>query len=308
MPWAFISRRRALCITSWLAVNRVRCAIYLTLVVSLRKLESMGVWGAAVFSDDNAADLRADYRMMIGDGLSGPEATNRLLQQWMPSSEKDPDMAAIFWLALAVTQWKCGRLEDRVKKEAIRVIEDGSALRLWREGPLERKRVAVLHATRKQLESPPPPPRKIAKVFRSTCDWEPGELIAYRLLSGSFIVFQVIDHHKDAGGVAPSCEIFDWQGPKLPPPSTFESLPMRAQIPVVYKKSSAVMQAGQLGPPRYRLMIVQASRRELPKERMIRMNAKVTIQHPPKPRNVSNPTLVSIWRRLDRDLELHYGL
>jgi hypothetical protein len=32
---------------------------------------------------------------MIGDGLSGPEATDRLLKEWMPSSEKDPDAAAI---------------------------------------------------------------------------------------------------------------------------------------------------------------------------------------------------------------------
>src|SRR5579863_2979263 len=229
MPWAFISRRRALCITSWLAVNRVRCAIYLTLVVSLRKLESMGVWGAAVFSDDNAADLRADYRMMIGDGLSGPEATNRLLQQWMPSSEKDPDMAALFWLALAVTQWKCGRLEDRVKEQAIRVIENGSALRPWQGSPLERKRAAVLESAKRQLESPQPPLRKIAKVFRSTCDWEAGELIGYQLLSGLFVVFQVIDHHRDAGGVAPNCEIFDWQGPELPSPSIIEGIPMRAQ-------------------------------------------------------------------------------
>jgi hypothetical protein len=266
----------------------------------------MGVWGTAIFSDDNAADLRADYRTMVGDGLSGPEATNRLLKKWMPSSEKDSGMAAIFWLALAVTQWKCGRLEDRVKREAIRVIDDGSALRLWRGSPLERKRAAVLEATKKQLESPQPFPRRIAKVFRSTCDWEPGELIAYRLLSGSFIVFQVIDHHDDAGGVAPNCEIFDWQGPELPPPSVFESLPMRAQNPVVFKKSS--MPAKPLGPPRYRLMICQASKRELPQERIIRMNVKVPIQHPPKPGNVSNPTLVSIWRWLDRDLERHYGL
>ena len=73
---------------------------------------------------------------MIGDGLSGPEATDRLLKEWMPSSEKDPDAEAIFWLALAVTHWKCGRLEDRVKREAIRVIDDGSALRPWRGSPL----------------------------------------------------------------------------------------------------------------------------------------------------------------------------
>jgi hypothetical protein len=267
----------------------------------------MGVWGTAVFSDDNAADLRADYRMMIGDGLSGPEATDRLLKEWMPSSEKDPDAATIFWLALAVTQWKCGRLEDRVKREAIRVIDDGSALRPWRGSSLEHKRALVVEATRKQLESPPPLPRKIAKVFRSTCEWEPGELIAYRLLSGSFIVFQVIDHHKDAGGVAPNCEIFDWEGRELPPLSTFEGLPMRAQIPFMPMKSTATAQARPLGPPRYRLMIGQARKREVATERVIRMNAKVTIQHPPKSRNVPNPTLVSLWRWLDRDLERHYG-
>ncbi len=244
---------------------------------------------------------------MIGDGLSGPEATDRLLKEWMPSSEKDPDMAALFWLALAVTQWKCGRLEDRVRKEAIRSIDDGSALRPWRESPLERKRAAVLEAAKKQIESPQPALRKIAKLFRATCDWEPGELIAYHLVSGSFIVLQVIDHHRDAGGVAPNCEIFDWQGPEVPPTSFFEGVPMRPQIPFVPKKSSSAP-TGAPAPPRHRLMIGQASRREFPTERVIRMNAKVTIQHPPKPRGVPNPTLVCLWRWLDRDLERHYGL
>jgi hypothetical protein len=278
----------------------------LTLSAGIRKLDDMGVWGTAILSDDLASDLRDDYRRMIGDGLSGPEATDQLLRQWMPSPEKDSDTAATFWLALAVTQWKCGRLEDRVKKEAIRVIDDGSALRPWRGSREEHKRAAVLAAARKQLQSEQPPLRKLAKVFRSTCDWEPGELIAYRLASGSFIVFQVIDHHSDAGGVAPNCEIFDWQGRELPGPSFFESVPMRAQIPFVPKTSAVASSA--LRPPRYRLMIGQASQREFPRERVIRMNAKVTIQHPPKPRNVSNPTLGCLWRWLDKDLERHYGL
>ena len=124
--------------------------------------------------------------------------------------------------------------------------------------------------------------------------------------------FQVIDHHQDAGGVAPNCEFFDWQGPEIPPPSIFESLPMRAQIPIVYKKSFTpekpeAMETRPVAPPRYRLMIGQASKRELPKERLFRMNARVAIQHPSKPRNVPNPTLVSLWRWLDRDLERHYG-
>jgi hypothetical protein len=269
-------------------------------------VDPMGVWGTAVFSDDHAADLRDDYRRMIGDGLSGPEATDRLLKGWMPSPDKDPDMAALFWVALAVTQWKCGRLEDRVKQEAIRVIDDGSALRLWRGRPLERKRAAVLEASKKQLESPQPPLRKIQKVFRSSCDWEPGELIAYRLLSGSLIVLQVIRHHTDAGGATPVCEIFDWQGPELPQPGVFEGLPMRAQIPFAPKNSAAP--AVPQGPAHYRLMIGQAGRREFPEQRIVRMNAKCTIQHPAKPRGAVDPTLVSLWRWLDRDLERHYGL
>ena len=41
----------------------------------------------------------------------------------------------------------------------------------------------------------------------------------------------------DAGGAAPTCEIFDWQGRELPEPSMFEGLQMRAQIPFVPKKS-----------------------------------------------------------------------
>jgi hypothetical protein len=265
----------------------------------------MGVWGTSIFSDDLAADLRGDYRTMIGDGLSGPEATDRLLKNWMPSSDKDPDLASVFWLALAVTQWKCGRLEDRVKSEAIRVIEDGSALRLWRGSPSERKRAAVLEATKKQLESSQPPLGKVKKAFRASCDWEPGELIAYRLLSGSFIVFQVIEHHIDAGGVAPTCEIFDWQGQELPQPSMFEGLQMRAQISFVPKNSPTP--AIPQGPPRYRLIIGQAGQREFPKQRVVRMNVKSTIQHPAKPRNVSNPTLLCLWRWLDKDLERHYG-
>jgi hypothetical protein len=65
-----------------------------------------------------------------------------LVQKWTPSIEKDPDLAATFWLALAVTQWKCGRLEDRVRQEAMHVIDDGSALRPWSGTEFERKRIA----------------------------------------------------------------------------------------------------------------------------------------------------------------------
>ncbi len=63
--------------------------------------------GTAVFSDDTACDVRDGYVDLLSDGLSGPEATKKLLREWS-ASLKDPDEAPVFWLALAATQWKYG--------------------------------------------------------------------------------------------------------------------------------------------------------------------------------------------------------
>ena len=40
----------------------------------------MEMWGTAIFSDENAADIREEYRALLGDDISGPEATDRLTQ------------------------------------------------------------------------------------------------------------------------------------------------------------------------------------------------------------------------------------
>ncbi len=50
----------------------------------------MGAWGTAIFSDDTASDVRDDYRDHVGDGLSGIEATDRLLNEWLDTLP-DPD-------------------------------------------------------------------------------------------------------------------------------------------------------------------------------------------------------------------------
>lgn len=265
----------------------------------------MGVWGTSVFSDDDACDIRDDYRRMIGDGLCGTEATDRLLREWK-SIENDPALAATFWLALALTQWKCGRLEDRVNQNALRVIEDGAALRPWRSDALERKRRQVLEAVKQQLASPQPAARKIAKQFRSSCDWETGELIAYQLRSGKFIVFQVIDHHHDKGGVAPVCQIFDWQGSQLPSTGQVHGVPVRTQLGLQFKSRAPIPQAE--AHPQYRLMIGRVKKGEFPSERVFRLNAKLPIPRPQVPGIAFNLTTVCLWRNLDETLDRLYGL
>src|SRR5512142_3592223 len=132
----------------------------------------MGAWGTAIFSDDTACDVREDYRDHIGGGLSGPEATDRLLYAWRETLH-DPDVGPVFWLALASTQWKCGRLESRIRDKALEVIANGSDLRRWADKlKLLTRRKLVLAKLEEQLRSPPPAEKRIPKRFRDHCAWE----------------------------------------------------------------------------------------------------------------------------------------
>jgi len=251
----------------------------------------MGAWGTGIFADDNAADLRNDYRKLIGDGVPGTEATDRLIAQWAPRG--DPNLEPVFWLALALTQWSCGRLEDRVRVEALRVITDGSALRPWTGGPDERKRRAVLEAAKRKLQAPQPAERKIKKRALATCDWERGDLIAYRLITGDYVVLRVLDHHVDQGGAYPVCELLDWQGPEIPV----------AGLPATI----AVREFKDYGRGK-RFMILPAGKRFL-KGRLQPLNLKHALDenYSRVPRGRPNPTRVTSWKDFDKLLKLSFG-
>src|SRR4051812_5672648 len=107
----------------------------------------MGTWGVAVFSDDLAADVRDVYRDLIGEGLSSTQAMEKLLVEHA-SSLDDEDEMPVFWIALAVTQWKLGRLDERTKQTAIGVIDSGQGLRRWDVPKDRKKRTAVLEKVR----------------------------------------------------------------------------------------------------------------------------------------------------------------
>ena len=252
----------------------------------------MGAWGTGIFADDNALDLRDDYRKLISDGVSGPQATDRLVARWAPQG--DPDLAPVFWLALAVTQWGCGRLEARVKEEALRVIADGSAIRPWAGGPDERKRRAVLEAAKQKLESPQPAERKIKKQTLATCDWERGELIGYRLVTGDYVVLRMLDQHIDKGGAYPYCELLDWRGPEIPAAGLPDTIPVRELRD--YGGGT-------------RLMIVPLGK-PLMKDRLRRLNLKHMLDesYSRVPRGKTNPARVTSWKEFDRLLELSYRI
>jgi len=97
----------------------------------------MGVWGTSIFSDGTASDVRGDYRDVVGNGLAGHEATDKILREYY--SQEESEMRVV-WLALAATQWNCGRLEERVKAKALEIMESGADLKRWTDKALERIR------------------------------------------------------------------------------------------------------------------------------------------------------------------------
>jgi hypothetical protein len=188
----------------------------------------MGAWGVAVFSDDLAADLRGDFRELIGDGLTSTEATERLMAEYA-SSLDDADEMPVFWIALASAQWKLGRLEERTKQMALAVIDNGADLKRWDDPKSLAKRKGVLEKVRAELLSPQPAAARVPRTIREANDWQVGEMIGFRLSSGKWTVFRVIGHHTDKGGRFAVCELLDWSADQLPSVEQIAELPIRKE-------------------------------------------------------------------------------
>jgi|GEM_PF-2098801 len=280
----------------------------------------MGTWGTGVFDDDLAADLREAYRELVGEGRSGSEATRILVERW-GRDLADADMAPVFWLSLAATQWQLGRLEDSVKAKALEMMDTGADLERWRADPKAAKeRRGVLGKLRRRLESSPPTPKKVRPTYKSTCDWEVGEIIAYRLRSGRLILVRVLGRHIDQGGVYPTCEVLDWTGETLPEPEVLKSLPVKrsaverteAELRQLGITQTSLQMLSRLGGssltwddlrcPQPQFMLGRTSETELPADRMLRLRIKV------KPHRTPGISRVVLWRDFDAYLEEVFGL
>ncbi len=187
----------------------------------------MGAWGTAIFSDDTALDVRDSYRELLEDGVAAEEATKTVIQSSREIID-DEDDGPVFWLALAATQWKLGRLEDHVKEQALRVIDSGAGLARWEEeGPkLLVQRRAVMTKLKDQLLSPQPPAKKVKKRFRFYIpDMQTGDAFSFRLDSGKIVILRVAGIEQDRYGPCLCVELCDWIGDTPPPPKQIERLP-----------------------------------------------------------------------------------
>ena len=74
----------------------------------------MGAWGAGLYENDTALDVKDEFEKLFNDGKGVQEITDGLTAEF-ESIIDSTDEAPQFWLALADTQWTFGVLLPKIK-------------------------------------------------------------------------------------------------------------------------------------------------------------------------------------------------
>ncbi len=141
----------------------------------------MGAWGPAIFSSDTACDVRGTYEDMLCYGHTPEEAEAQTMKEMEMDRlhpEDDPDA----WLALAATEWRCGRkLSDDVRAIAMALIDQPIPTDLWKTEKLRLSRRKALDKLRDQLSSTLPKPKRLRPLPTIHSPWQVGDVIAVKL-------------------------------------------------------------------------------------------------------------------------------
>lgn len=136
----------------------------------------MGTLSEKIFQDDDAADVQAMYREKLIMGATDEEAEAAVLAEFEGFWES-------IWLPLALTQWKLGRLNERAKSEALKVIDDElpRVAELWKPH-FVKKRIIELEKARAKLLSEMPARKKLRKPWWSEkSPFVVGDVLQYRI-------------------------------------------------------------------------------------------------------------------------------
>ena len=186
----------------------------------------MGAWGAALFADDDAADLRADYRAYLADAQSDAGATDLAARDYDASLERLGETTA-FWLALASIQWRMGRLDPRVKTVCLTIIDNGLDFEKWAGSPDRGKRATMLANLRTMISSPLPPAKPLPKPLPVQLPgWEFGEVVGYRMANGKYALLHAMNYRgwSTVAVRAPVVAILSWFSEAVPDQASIDGL------------------------------------------------------------------------------------
>lgn len=144
----------------------------------------MGAWSANIFDDDTAMDIIGEYKILLGYGIPPEEVYKKISDYFSEYREEDAD---VYWLSIALYQWKNGILMDEVKQKALECIDNESYLERWKDSreKIYKKRKQVLEELRYNLINIVNPPKKkfpkCSKCYRCKTEWKVGDLLAYKM-------------------------------------------------------------------------------------------------------------------------------
>ena len=182
----------------------------------------MSAWGTGLFSDDTTCDVRDSYINNLKAGLSDSKATEDILNRFHELMS-DTQVACLVYFALADTQWRYGRLDPRVKKQALDLLYSGGDVSVWvRDAPGDAAaRRKVLTALTQRLEGEPRPRRSIKiaipKPLKKRTDAEHGTVFLLPLPFQKFAALVLVGHC-DTGykTMEPVFRVLKWLGKPCP--------------------------------------------------------------------------------------------
>lgn len=144
----------------------------------------MGTSGHKIFQDDFALDIREMYLDKLFSGMTSENASNEMIAE---NVDADMDEMPIFWLSLAATQFEYGRLQGKVKEEAIKIIDTGVDLIRWNG---DKKRSKELQSLKAKLLSVQP---KEKKLINKKIKLSQGDVFIFNLEEHSYAYGRILN-------------------------------------------------------------------------------------------------------------------
>ena len=194
----------------------------------------MGAWGVALYSDDYAMDVRADYRDALKFGKTDEEALEEVFNKDLPPAGSEDEY--VFWYALADTMWNYGRLTPEVKEKALYFLETVTEDDRWDSEKTWERRKQVLSKLKEKLLSEQPERKRVAKYPEYRCPWNMGDVFAYRFHSkyseeygmrDKYIAFRKITETLLwPNNIVPVVQIYRWMGDQVPGLDELRDMPV----------------------------------------------------------------------------------
>lgn len=187
----------------------------------------MGAWGTFLYANDTTCDIREEYIDKLKRGKTNEEATQELIEQ-NREIQGDVEEEPLFWFALADTQWNYGKLLPSVKERALFFLEKSEELDRWRDAGEKKLNawIQTLTKLKKKLDTPMPKEKKISKYNFYQCEWNLGDVFAYKFCSeyskeknfrGRYVVFRKVSEDTYwPGHIVPVVQVYNWVGEAIP--------------------------------------------------------------------------------------------